>query len=144
MQPGAVDGEVEDHRAALHRECEERARVGRNDLPRRYLEARARAVTRSCGGTKQGGLQGLPFCFSAAEVGANHQRTASCKARRSWARQSGSRNPNVENSLALESSEFSGLRAGTLYCSLVMGTTRLAIRGDPNSPVPAGQEANDS
>ena len=49
-------------------------------------------------------------------------------ASRSWLRQSGSITPNVACTLALESTEFRGRRAGVWYCSVVMATTRLAFK----------------
>src|SRR5450631_3366936 len=64
MQSGAVDRKGQEHGTALYREREERACTGRDDLPRRYFEARFGAVKKFCGGDKQGGHPGPLFVFS--------------------------------------------------------------------------------
>src|SRR5271157_226168 len=69
----------------------------------------------------------------------DYQRIASCMASRNWVRQSGNAIPNAAWTLALQSTELRGLRAGVWYCSEVIATTRLAFSGPPNSPVSAGQ-----
>src|SRR5271166_5003195 len=74
----------------------------------------------------------------------DYQRIASCKASRSWLRQSGITMPKAACILALESTELRGLRAGVKYCSDVIPTTRLAFSGPPNSPLSAGQASRAS
>src|SRR5208283_2599217 len=74
----------------------------------------------------------------------DYQRIASCKASRNWFRQSGIVIPNAARTLALQSTELRGLRAGVWNCSLVIPTTRLAFSGPPNSPVSAGQASSSS